>query len=85
MQTDGNLVLYEGATALWATGTQGTSGHVAVMQSDGNFVLYDTNNHALWSSSTSGHPGAYVSVQIDGNLVVYSGTSALWASNTCCH
>ena len=37
MQFDGNLVLYAGNTAYWATNTVGR-GAYAVMQSDGNFV-----------------------------------------------
>jgi hypothetical protein len=54
----------------------------AVMQTDGNFVLYDTHGHSLWSSGTSGHAGADLAVQEDGNLVVYKGSAPLWASHT---
>ena len=89
MQTDGNLVLYQSkngqSTALWSTGTWQTSGQIAVLQKDGNFVLYDSNRNALWSSRTWDRPNAYLAVQNDGNLVVYQGTMPLWASNTCCH
>jgi hypothetical protein len=89
MQSDGNLVLYEGlpghpTTAIWSTGTYGTGGQRAVMQGDGNFVLYDSANRALWSSGTWNNPGAYLAVQNDGNVVVYKGSTPLWASNTCC-
>jgi len=90
MQGDGNLVLYQGLpgqsmTALWSTGTWGTSGNTAVMQTDGNFVLYDSTNGALWSSGTWNNSGAYLAVQNDGNVVVYKNSTPLWASNTCCH
>jgi hypothetical protein len=85
MQSDGNLVLYEGSKALWATGTNGKAGFVANMQTDGNFVLYDTHGKALWSSGTYGHAGAYLAVQTDGNLVVYSGSTPLWDSGTYGH
>ena len=90
MQSDGNLVLYQGLpgqsmTALWSTGTWGTSGNTGVMQTDGNFVLYDSTNGALWSSGTWNNPGSYLAVQNDGNLVVYKNSTPLWASNTCCH
>ncbi len=51
-------------------------------QTDGNFVLYDTKNHALWNSVTEGHAGAFLAVQADGNLVVYAGSKALWSSGT---
>jgi hypothetical protein len=59
MQGDGNLVEYEGATAIWASGTSG-SGNYAVMQGDGNFVVYNASNVAKWSSGTSGNPGGYL-------------------------
>ena len=72
MQGDGNLVLYDGPTALWHTQTYGTTAQVAVMQSDGNFVLYSAES-ALWNSGTAGHQNAFLAVQDDGNLVVYSG------------
>ncbi|MEO8552838.1 MAG: glycoside hydrolase domain-containing protein [Kofleriaceae bacterium] len=79
MQGDGNLVLYSGGAALWATGT--TNGAVAVMQGDGNFVLYSDHSHPLFASGTDGNPGAWLAIQTDGNAVVY-GASALWASGT---
>jgi hypothetical protein len=60
--------------------TSGTNtGSTAITQTDGNFVLYDTNGNALWASNTAGHPG----VQTDGNLVVYdTNGNPLWPSNT---
>jgi hypothetical protein len=85
MQYDGNLVLYQGGSAIWATNNSGSTGYAAVMQNDGNFVLYDVTQRALFSSGTWGHPGNRLSLQNDGNLVVYnSAGGAVWASNTCC-
>ncbi|MFL6071922.1 MAG: hypothetical protein ACJ73S_00715 [Mycobacteriales bacterium] len=56
-----------------------------IMQSDGNFVLYDENGRARWATNTVGR-GAFAAWQTDGNLVVYNGGGgAIWASNTCCH
>jgi hypothetical protein len=83
-QTDGNVVLYQGGTPLWSTGTHGRSTGNLVMQGDGNLVLYTPGGAAVWSSGTHGHPGAWLGVQGDGNVVVYSGTRPLWATNTCC-
>ena len=86
MQFDGNLVLYQGGTPLWATNTVGKNTAFAVMQGDGNFILYNTSGQSVWSSNTAGHPGASINAQNDGNLVIYDASNnPIWASNTCCH
>jgi Beta-galactosidase len=83
MQGDGNLVLYQGGTALWASNTSGSAADEAVMQGDGNFVLYTSSGSAVWSSGTAGNDGASLAVQNDGNVVLYSASgSALWATGT---
>jgi len=96
MQTDGNVVLYNGqndnpAQARWATHTgpgQFTPSQL-IMQGDGNLVLYDTSNQARWASGTSRQIGAFLEVQNDGNVVIYtadqtteSPDGALWATGT---
>jgi len=53
----------------------------AVMQGDGNFVVY-RGNKPLWSSHTYNNPGAYLAYQTDGNVVVYNGSKAKWSSST---
>jgi hypothetical protein len=54
-----------------------------IMQTDGNLVLYNTENVALWNSGTNGKPVTMCIMQGDGNLVLYqSGPTADWASNT---
>jgi hypothetical protein len=65
------------------------NGYYAVMQFDGNFVLYVTMDwkpkNALWSSKTNnkGVPPRRVVMQDDGNLVVYDVyNTALWNSGT---
>lgn len=53
----------------------------AIMQSDGNFVLYSegTVEYAAWSTGTNGNSYAYLSVQDDGNLVVYNSSDVpIW-------
>jgi hypothetical protein len=83
MQSDGNLVLYDGAgKALWASGTDGHPGAWATMQTDGNFVVYPPSGHALWASKTDGDRGSYLALQSDGNLVIYDGSKAVWDTAT---
>ncbi len=72
-QADGNLGLYEDQHPhdLWRSSTYGSNPDRLVMQTDGNLVLYDSNNYAIWHTHTWGNPGAYLSLQDDGNLVIY--------------
>ena len=91
LQTNGNLVLYQlGAngtnTTLWSSHTAGQAAVEAVMQTDGNLVVYGANNadgswNRLWSSATNGNPGATLAVEDDGELVISlpGGGPALWA------
>lgn len=86
MQGDGNLVLYEGSTVLWASNTVNSAATKATMQGDGNFVLYTASGSPVWASNTAGNSGAKIQLQNDGNLVIYSASgAALWASNTSGH
>jgi hypothetical protein len=50
MQGDGNLVEYNGPTPLWATDTAGQPGNRATMQTDGNLIVYGSQNQVRWSS-----------------------------------
>lgn len=58
--------------------------NIAVMQSDGNFVIYATGNgKAYWSTGTSGKGKApyRLAYQTDSNLVLYDATNkALWSN-----
>ncbi len=62
----------------------------AVMQFDGNFVIYNNSGTPIWNSGTQSHPGAIAKFQSDGNFVIYSaelGGHALWwtgTSRACC-
>jgi hypothetical protein len=61
---------------LWDTGTEGDYGADAVMQADGNLVVY-RGSSAAWNSQTEGNAGAYLTLQNDANLVVYQGATPL--------
>lgn len=84
MQTDGNFVDYVSNGKIWASGTNGRGGFRAVLQGDGNLVVYNAASHPLWASNTNNHPGALLAIQSDGNLVIYDSTTGLpvWASHT---
>jgi hypothetical protein len=61
--------------------------YCAVMQDDGNFVLYwgclpDRLIGAMWASDTIGLGSQSLSMQKDGNLVLYRDGNPVWASNT---
>ena len=81
-QGDGNVVLYQGSTALFHTGTHGQTTSSLVMQSDGNLVLYTPEGTPIWHTGTHGNPGSTLAVQDDGNVVIYAAGGPVWASGT---
>ncbi|MFV0459682.1 MAG: hypothetical protein ACK5MT_13030 [Actinomycetales bacterium] len=52
MQSDGNLVLYNGFGPMWSTGTQGHPGAFARLQDDMNLVVYSAAGQPLWWSGS---------------------------------
>ncbi len=82
-QLDGNVVLYSGYVALWASNTGGTQTTTLVMQADGNLVLYN-GGQAVWASNTGGLGASRLAVQNDGNVVIYriSDGIAIWSTGT---
>ncbi len=83
LQADGNLVLNHDYQPTWKSNTGGSQPKQLVMQTDGNLVLYNTNNQPIWYTSTGGNPGAQLSLQLDGNLVLYSASNTpLWSNST---
>lgn len=81
LQQDGNLVLYSGDDAVWATGTDGQQVERAEVQEDGNFVLY-TADKPVWASQTKGKKKVILVLQDDRNLVLYSEEGPVWKSDT---
>ena len=67
--------------AVWATNTPGQAVRAAVMQGDGNLVLYGYDNRAVWASGVTGVLGSILVMQDDGNLVTY-GSQPIWATGT---
>jgi hypothetical protein len=82
MQADGNLVEYVAepnghSYPSWASGTYGHPGAIAVMQLDGNLVVY-SNGTPLWDSGTYGHLGATLVLWVDGSLFIANSSGLLW-------
>ena len=79
-QSDGNLVLYTGSSAIWATNTGGSNASPAVLQGDGNFVIYNAAGIARWATNTGGQGRSRLVLQNDGNVVLFrlSDNQAIW-------
>lgn len=62
MQIDGNLVFYRkaGMVPVWSTGTHLTNGSYAIIQGDGNFVVYTSAGQAVWNTGTGGRTGTFL-------------------------
>lgn len=82
-QSDGNLVLLDGKTPIWSSGTDHHPGASAKLQEDGNLVVSASGGAGLWGSATNGKGGTYLMVQNDGNAVLYTaGQRAVWSTQT---
>ncbi|CAA7406379.1 unnamed protein product [Spirodela intermedia] len=85
MRADCNLVLTDTGTSGWYTGSfvwsSGTSGKGtncrALLQGDGNFVIYDGSGKVVWATNTAVGNGKYVVIlQPDRNVVLYGPSRA---------
>ena len=81
-QTDGNVVVYHGSRALWASRTNGHATRTLAMQTDGNLVLYSSTNAPLWYTRTNGRVITSLIVQNDCNVVLYQNGAPIWATGT---
>jgi hypothetical protein len=57
MQNDGNLVTYKNGKPYWASNTWSKSPlapYKAIMQNDGNFVIYNSQGKPTWATNTVG-------------------------------
>lgn len=83
MQTDGDLVLRDkGGKVIWSTGTHRPGAH-AILQNDGNLVVYTASDRPAWGAGCQGHDHPTMVLQADANLVIKdkNGTP-VWATDT---
>jgi RHS repeat-associated protein len=79
LMSNGELQIYDRQLAqiTWHSNTYGHPGSYAVLQSDGNLVVYDANNNYLWASWSFG--ASLAELEDDGRLIIYN---PVWWSNT---
>ncbi|MDQ1720218.1 MAG: hypothetical protein QOE71_2581 [Pseudonocardiales bacterium] len=84
-QSDGNLVVYHGSTAIWASRTARCASDI-IFGGQGLISTYPTSCHQFVNKSSLKTRQTYrLAMQSDGNLVEYTGASrrvAVWATNT---
>jgi hypothetical protein len=84
-QADGNIVVYQGSTVVWAGNCWSTcnnwgSAGAATMTGYGNFVVTNANQEAVWMSATASS-GAFLALRDSGEIVVYATNGDwLWSS-----
>jgi hypothetical protein len=74
LTSDGNLVLADtGNTASWNSSTGSHQADIcgAILQIDGNFVIYDIKRKPLWASNTQKNLASYLVVE-DRRFVIYN-------------
>jgi hypothetical protein len=86
---DGNLIISAisqyGLEILWSSKTWKSWQPFAILQADGNFVIYSYNDKPIWASNTHrrGRSPQRVVMQNDGNLVILDSDNRLaWSSYT---
>eukprot|EP01132_Coremiostelium_polycephalum_P009168 gene9168-11236_t len=85
LHPDGNLVIHENGRTVWTSDSanKGKSPHYLIMQSDGNLVLYDCEDHPTWASATHGQGVGPFQARVnnDGTVeVLDSRKQRLWIS-----
>jgi hypothetical protein len=82
-QSDGNLVVYNGSTAQWASSTSG-GGKYLCNQEDGTLAIYpDSSTSAIWSAGASTGSGGKLALVDDQLRLLSDRGGVLWVSSSC--
>lgn len=77
LDAEGRLSVLDGQDFPLFQSTAGGPASAAIMQWDGNLVVYDVNDSPRWDTATYPVPGAYAAVEDDGTLAVFDPNDAL--------
>ena len=82
MGADGALSIFRNQTRMVMWRSPALDGGHAVMQGDGNFVLYAPDGHPYWATNTAGHPTSWLALLDNGDLQVLDHANPIWHSNS---
>jgi hypothetical protein len=74
----GRLAERSESRRLWIDASRDATDSRAVMQRDGNLVVYTASGVPLWASGTAGHGGASLFLSDSGKMTVARSGSVLW-------
>jgi hypothetical protein len=82
--TGGKLsVVDKAGTKTWEPPISTTdAARTAIMQSDGNFVLYTVDGRAIWATGTDGTSGAVFDFSAEGEVTIKAADQTVWSSKT---
>jgi len=82
VQPGGDVVLFEGPTAIWSTGTAGHPGASLQVGADGRLAVTSSDGQELWSNAVRS-VGARLVVKPDGHVYEISAAGeAVWSSRS---
>ncbi len=79
MSDDGNLTMARDGAVVWTSETSG-AGVDAVLEDDGELVVFDSDNEPVFTTDTHGFTDAHAELAGDGLAVVADDGTPLWSS-----
>ena len=80
LQSSGNLVITQGSTTVWSTGTSGNLPGFLEMNYSGQLYLYGPDGVSLWTSGNTASNGASAVLGTDCVLRIMQGSQTIWSS-----